>query len=234
MKISEARKYHLGILAKDLGITFNNLDYLHIALTHKSYAHEREQKEHNERLEFLGDAVLELASSTYLFKKFPDMSEGNMTKARASVVCEESLAKIAKQYKIGSYLLISKGEELNGGRNRASVLSDAVEAIIGAVYLDRGWEAALDFVVSKLKNKIDNVENGANFKDYKSILQEIVQAQGGKIEYRLLKQEGPPHLPTFTVDVNINNKQYGLGKGSSKKLAHQIAAKEALRKLEEE
>ena len=200
MNLSEKRKQKLGELVVRLGVKFNDLNLLNQALTHTSYANEaKDHSLHNERLEFLGDAVLELASSTYLFKTFTQMPEGEMTKARASVVCETSLA-------------------------------DAFESIIGAIYLDQGWQTAYEYVLDKLNEEFIAVKYGYNLKDYKTILQEVVQAKGQHVEYKLLAETGPDHAKTFEFAVVIDKKIDGKGKGTTKKEAEQHAAYEALKK----
>ncbi len=230
MNISQERKEKLLFLASVLGVEFKNIALLNRALTHTSYANEaKERIAHNERLEFLGDAVLELASSTYLFKNFSQMPEGEMTKARASIVCETSLAKLANQLNVGHYLLLGKGERLTGGEKRPSILADAFESIIGAIYLDQGWQVAYDYVVGKLHNEFIAVKNGYNLKDYKTILQEVVQAKGYHAEYKLISEDGPDHAKIFEFAVEINSKIKGLGKGTTKKEAEQHAAYEALK-----
>ena len=151
MELSQERKAKLSVLENALGVKFNNIALLNQALTHTSYANEfKGAISHNERLEFLGDAVLELASSTYLFKHFRQMPEGELTKARASVVCETSLAKLARKLHVGDYLLLGRGERMTGGENRPSILADAFESIIGAIYMDQGWSTAYDYVLNKL------------------------------------------------------------------------------------
>lgn len=231
MNLSEERKQKLGELASSLGVRFKDINLLNQALTHTSYANEvKDHSLHNERLEFLGDAVLELASSTYLFKTFNQMPEGEMTKARASVVCEASLAKLANNLKVGQYLLLGKGERLTGGAQRPSILADAFESIIGAIYLDQGWQTAYEYVLDKLNEEFIAVKYGYNLKDYKTILQEVVQGKGLQVEYRLLSESGPDHAKTFEFAVVINKKIDGKGKGSTKKEAEQHAAYEALKK----
>lgn len=230
MNLSEERKQKLGELASSLGVKFKNINLLNQALTHTSYANEaKDHSLHNERLEFLGDAVLELASSTYLFKTFNQMPEGEMTKARASVVCEASLAKLANNLNVGQYLLLGKGERLTGGAQRPSILADAFESIIGAIYLDQGWQIAYEYVLDKLNEEFIAVKYGYNLKDYKTILQEVVQGKGLHAEYKLLSETGPDHAKTFEFAVVIDKKINGKGKGSTKKEAEQHAAYEALK-----
>ena len=232
-KIDESRRKELQRLEKKLGVEFENLELLNLALTHTSYSREMEDKIlHNERLEFLGDAVLELASSTYLFEHFQDFSEGELTKARASIVCQPILAKLGAKLELGEMLLLGRGEEASGGRNRTTNLEDVFEAVIGAIYLDKGWEVAREYVMRQLSPEFKNVELGKNLKDYKSRLQEIVQRNpGGKIEYIELDSYGPDHMKTFECAVKINGKICGKGTGRSKKIAEQMAAQKAMEKL---
>lgn len=233
MSLSRTREKKLLELAKSLGVTFNNINYLNQALTHTSYANEsKENIVHNERLEFLGDAVLELGSSTYLFRHFPDMPEGELTKTRASIVCSATLAKLAARIGLGKYLLLGHGEELSGGRTRQTNLEDVFEAVIGAIYLDQGWETALEYVVRQLASEFDGVAKGAILKDYKTILQEQVQQKNGEhASYELVDEFGPDHNKRFTFRVRAFGKILGEGTGRSKKEAEQQAAKIALEKL---
>jgi ribonuclease III len=228
------RKQALQELAQRLGVSFSNLTLLHQALTHTSYAYEAKSRQliHNERLEFLGDAVLELASSTYLFQHFPDLPEGVLTKARASVVCEASLARRAGELHLGDYLLLGHGEAVGGGGQRPSILADAFEAVIGAIYLDGGWETASSYVLAQLREELLEIENGNNLKDYKTILQEAVQKKADQsVSYELLSACGPDHAKIFEFVVKINGLAYGTGTGKTKKQAEQHAAHEALQKL---
>jgi ribonuclease III len=234
-KLSAARSQSLLQLAARLGVSFNNLLFLHQALTHTSYANESRQGNviHNERLEFLGDAVLELATSTYLYRHFPDMPEGEMTKARASLVCEISLHRRAVDVHLGDYLLLGHGEIVTGGAQRPSILADAFEAVIGAIYLDQGWQVAADYVLTQLQTELNEVEAGQTLKDYKTILQEVVQRHAGqRIVYELLAATGPDHAKVFQVAVRINGLAYGTGRGRTKKEAEQHAAGEALKKFQ--
>lgn len=234
-KLSAARTQSLLQLAARLGVSFNNLLFLHQALTHTSYANESRQTNviHNERLEFLGDAVLELATSTYLYRHFPDMPEGEMTKARASLVCEVSLHRRAAEVNLGDYLLLGHGEIVTGGAQRPSILADAFEAVIGAIYLDQGWKVASDYVLTQLQTELSEVEAGQTLKDYKTILQEVVQRHAGQhIVYELLAATGPDHAKVFQVAVRINGLAYGTGRGRTKKEAEQHAAGEALKKFQ--
>ena len=232
-EIDEYRRKILLQLEKKLGVKFNKIELLNNALTHTSYANEKGKIfDNNERLEFLGDAVLELASSTYLFEKFSEMSEGELTKTRASIVCQQTLAKLAKNLNIGEVLLLGHGEEASGGRTRTTTLEDTFEAIIGAIYLDSGWEVAKNYVIRQLAPEFEKIKNGQNPKDFKSQLQEIVQRKpSSKIEYVELSASGPDHMKTFEYAVKIDGKIFGKGTGKTKKLAEQMAAQKALEKL---
>lgn len=231
---TETRRAALEELSKRLGVKFNDIELLNRALTHSSYANEFKPKklQHNERLEFLGDAVLELATSTYLYKHFPNIPEGELTKSRASVVCEEALFRRAKEIGLGDYLLLGRGERATGGNRRPSILADAFEAVTGAVYLDCGWEVAKAYILNQLSVELKEIDHGKNLKDYKTTLQEKVQRHPGqKIVYELLSAVGPDHDKVFETVVRINGLAYGVGKGHSKKAAEQNAAKQALEKL---
>lgn len=227
---SAARKGELLALAQRLGVTFHDIGLLHTALIHTSYANEAQGRvAHNERLEFLGDAVLELASSTYLYTHFPSLPEGELTKTRASIVCSAALAKIAARLGLGEYLLLGHGEEMSGGRARTTNLEDAFEAVLGAIYLDQGWEAARDYALRQLAPEFDQVRHGENLQDYKTLLQELVQkTPGSTIAYELLEATGPDHAKHYRYAVVINGKTCGEGEGSSKKEAEQQAARMAL------
>ena len=227
---SAARKGELLALAQRLGVTFHDIGLLHTALVHTSYANEAQGRvAHNERLEFLGDAVLELASSTYLYTHFPRLPEGELTKTRASIVCSAALAKIAARLGLGEYLLLGHGEAMSGGRARTTNLEDAFEAVLGAIYLDQGWEAARDYALRQLAPEFDQVRHGENLQDYKTLLQELVQkTPGSTIAYELLEATGPDHAKHYRYAVVINGKTCGEGEGSSKKEAEQQAARMAL------
>ena len=218
-------------LEKKIGYTFKDFSLLKQAMMHSSYTNEKHLPNYrcNERLEFLGDAVLELVSSEYLFKESPHIPEGELTKTRASMVCEPSLALCARDIGLGDYLLLGKGEEATGGRERDSVTSDAMEALIGAVYLDGGFTSAKEFIHRFI---LTDLENKKLFYDSKTILQEIVQAgKKGDITYRLVREEGPDHNKSFEVQVMIGGTPYGEGKGRTKKSAEQQAAYQAILKL---
>ena len=227
---SAARKGELFALAQRLGVTFHDIGLLHTALIHTSYANEAQGRvAHNERLEFLGDAVLELASSTYLYTHFPSLPEGELTKTRASIVCSAALAKIAARLGLGEYLLLGHGEEMSGGRARTTNLEDAFEAVLGAIYLDQGWETARDYALRQLAPEFDQVRHGENLQDYKTLLQELVQkTPGSTIAYELLEATGPDHAKHYRYAVVIDGKTCGEGEGSSKKEAEQQAARMAL------
>lgn len=216
-------------LEKKIGYTFKDLQLLKKAMLHSSYANEKHlpKYECNERLEFLGDAVLELVSSEFLFYEHEKMPEGELTKTRASMVCEPALAFCARELSLGEYLLLGKGEEATGGRKRESITSDAMEALIGAIYIDGGFASAKEFV---LKFVLQDIEHKKLFYDSKTILQEIVQRdhKAGEIEYCLSGEEGPDHAKRFIVDVMIGSRVAGTGSGSTKKAAEQEAAYHAI------
>ena len=218
-------------LEKKIGYEFRDFSLLKTAMMHSSYTNERHLEKHrcNERLEFLGDAVLELVSSEFLFRESPKVSEGELTKTRASMVCEPSLAMCARDIGLGDYLLLGKGEEATGGRKRDSITSDAMEALIGAIYLDGGFTSAKEFIHRFV---LTDLEDKKLFYDSKTILQEMVQADMNKeISYRLTGEEGPDHNKSFSVEVMIGGKAYGAGQGRTKKAAEQQAAYEAILKL---
>ena len=223
----------LKALEARIGYEFKNRNLLILALTHSSYANEKKLGKVgcNERLEFLGDAVLELISSDFLYKKYIQIPEGELTKKRASLVCEPSLAYCARDFGLPQYLLLGKGEDMTGGRNRDSIVSDATEALLGAIYLDGGFASAKEFV---LKFILNDLENKQLFYDSKTILQEIVQEKGTHlVEYRLMKEEGPDHNKSFTVDVLVSGQTMGTGMGHTKKAAEQEAAYQAIRKMKQ-
>lgn len=218
-------------LEKKTGYTFKDFSLLEQAMMHSSYTNERHLPKYrcNERLEFLGDAVLELVSSEYLFNESPHTPEGELTRTRASMVCEPSLALCARDISLGDYLLLGKGEEATGGRLRDSVTSDAMEALIGAVYLDGGFTSAKEFIHRFI---LTDLEDKKLFYDSKTILQEMVQAQkSGEITYHLVSEQGPDHNKSFEVEVQIKGTGYGRGRGRTKKSAEQQAAYQAILKL---
>ena len=214
-----------------IGYTFKNEQLLKQALTHSSYANEKHLKKlsDNERLEFLGDAVLELTSSEFLYQNYPKLTEGQLTKLRASIVCEPTLATCTEEIHLGDYLFLGKGEDRTGGRTRKSILSDALEAVIGAIYLDGGFANAKEFV---LKYILKDIEHKHLFYDSKTILQEVVQGEHEQLTYVLLGESGPDHDKMFEVGVLIGRKEISTGKGHTKKAAEQDAAYHALLVLE--
>ena len=207
---------------------FHNITFLEVALTHSSYANEmRHQVRYNERQEFLGDAVLSIIVSDYLFNNYT-VPEGDLTKLRAALVCERSLDVMANKSGLGDYLRLGHGEEMTGGRPRPSIIADAFEALIAAIYLDSGIESAREFVLPFVIEMLEH-EDSLSFKDYKTILQEVVQKnQGESLKYVLVSESGPDHDKHFKVEVHLNSNVIGAGVGSSKKKAEQAAAKEAL------
>ena len=216
-----------------IGYTFQKEQLLKQALTHSSYANEKHLKKlsDNERLEFLGDAVLEVVSSEFLYQNYPNLTEGQLTKLRASIVCEPTLATCTEAIHLGEYLFLGKGEDRTGGRSRKSVLSDAMEAVIGAIYLDGGFASAKEFV---LKFIMTDIEHKHLFYDSKTILQEVVQGEHEQLTYVLLGETGPDHDKTFEVGVLIGKKEISTGKGHTKKAAEQDAAYQALLALEKQ
>ena len=226
-------EYTLNKLEKRIGYSFQDKKLLEHAMIHSSYANEHHLGKLgcNERLEFLGDAVLEVVSSDFLFRTFPEMPEGDMTKTRASLVCESTLAFCAQEIDLGGFLLLGKGEDATGGRGRDSVVSDAMEALIGAIYLDGGFANAKEFIHCFVLN---NVEHMQLFYDSKTILQEMVQGGQEKgIVYQLVGEEGPDHNKSFRVEVVIGGEAFGCGIGRTKKAAEQEAAYQAILKLKE-
>ena len=216
-----------------IGYHFKNQGLLRQALTHSSYANERHMKKlsDNERLEFLGDAVLEIISSDFLYHNYPDVQEGQLTKLRASIVCEPTLALCTKELDLGDYLYLGRGENQTGGRKRKSILSDALEAVIGAIYLDGGFANAKEFV---LKFILTDIEHKQLFYDSKTILQEVVQGEHEQLDYRLVGESGPDHDKSFSVEVWIGEQKISEGSGHTKKAAEQEAAYHALIKLREQ
>ena len=218
-------------LEKKIGYRFQDFSYLEHAMRHSSFCNEQKMNRlhNNERLEFLGDAVLELVTSEFLYVNHPTMPEGEATRKRASMVCEQSLALCAKEIDLGNYLYLGKGEELTGGRERASVTSDALEALIGAIYLDGGFTNAKEFVE---KFVLNGIEEKQLFFDSKTIFQEMMQSITTEpIRYELIGEEGPDHCKTFTIELFVGERSAGRGIGKSKKAAEQAAAYDAIRKL---
>ena len=224
----------ISLLEKNLGYTFSNVGLLEKALIHPSFLNEKnvERIYSNQRLEFFGDSVLSLAVSEYIFTNLKSFPEGRLTELRAKVVCEASLAKMANRLDVGSFLILGKGEIKSGGQNRPSTLSDAMEAIIAAIYLDGGFDKAKEFVLSMLKEDIDFYANGQELvMNYKSQLQEYVQSGGHSVSYQLVDEQGPDHAKTFCVCAIVDGKKFPECKGTSKKRAEQEAAKAAYEEL---
>ena len=220
-----------------LGYRFVDELFLLRALTHSSFSNEskKEKLKNNERLEFLGDSVLGLIISEFLFSHYMTLEEGQLTKIRAKIVCEASLGTAARELNLGEFMLFGKGEELTGGRNRTSILSDAFEALIAAIFLDGGMEEARSFVLRRLNGVIESAVHGKLFVDYKTRLQEIIQVQkGNRIKYEIIREEGPDHAKLFYTEVRLNDQVIGLGSGHSKKESEQEAAKEGLKRLSDD
>ncbi len=218
-------------LEKTLGVTFKDRAFLKEALTHRSYLNEHPSWgfAHNERLEYLGDAVLELAVSEELFKQFPDFPEGELTAVRAALVNYQMLAKLAQSFKLQDHLKMSRGESRDTGRAREVILANAIEAVIGAIYLDQGFEAVRSLVKKHLLTHVDEIVNSKSYKDPKSLLQEIVQEKLKLTPtYKVLTEEGPAHQRVFTVGVYFGTKKVNEGAGPSKQEAEVEAAKKAL------
>ena len=232
MKVRGKDEGKLLVLEDRIGYHFANPDILFHALTHSSYANEMrlEKEKNNERLEFLGDAVLELVTSETVYKEYQALTEGDLTKLRASIVCEPTLSACARELNLGDYLLLGKGEDISGGRNRDSILSDTFEAIIGAIYLDGGFTNAKEFIKSYV---LAGIKNKELFFDSKTILQEIIQNDNNKqkLRYKLISEEGPDHNKTFKIAVIVGNEEIGYGTGRTKKAAEQEAAYQAIQSL---
>ena len=223
----------LNELEKNIGYRFSDFSYLEHAMRHSSYCNEQKMDRfmNNERLEFLGDAVLELVTSEFLYLNYPKMPEGEATRKRASMVCEQTLALCAKEIDLGSYLYLGKGEDHTGGRERASVISDALEALIGAIYLDGGFTSAKEFVERFILN---GIEEKQLFFDSKTIFQEMMQSITTEpIHYKMVGEEGPDHCKTFTIELFVGEQSAGIGSGKSKKAAEQAAAYDAIKKIKQ-
>ncbi|MCK8058085.1 MULTISPECIES: ribonuclease III [unclassified Fusibacter] len=225
-------------LEKKIKYQFRDYSLLEEALTHSSHANEKSNTggntnlNHNERLEFLGDSVLSIVISDFLFMKYPDFPEGDLTKLRAKIVCEPTLAESANEISLGQYMYFGKGEAQTGGRERPSILADAFEALIASIYLDGGLSEARRFILETMHDKIEDSIHGRIFLDYKTALQERVQASSQlPITYEIINEEGPDHQKVFSACVLIGSVNTGIGKGKSKKEAEQLAAKMALKAL---
>ena len=222
-------------LEKKLNYTFRNPELLHEALSHSSYANEHRSagRRSNERLEFLGDSVLGFVTAEFLFVQHPDLPEGDLTRIRAALVCEQSLYEVARKLDLGAYLKLGRGEEAGGGRQRTSILADATEAVFAAVYLDGGIGAASDLIHRVLLDAEKEEAVEERRRDYKTALQELIQRQADQVlSYRMIGEEGPDHDKTFRAQVLLNDQPVGTGSGHSKKEAEQSAAKDALSRLE--
>ncbi len=216
---------------ESIGYQFQDKNLLKKAFTHTSYAYENHLQS-NEKLEFLGDSILEFISSKYLYENYPMLQEGEMTKVRAAVVCEKSLYKIAIMHNFSDFLYLGKSERKTGGEKRPAILADSVEAVIAAIYLDGGISKAEKFIIESLKEEIEIATKHVGDRDYKTVLQEKLQEKGEvSIQYKILKEEGPDHNKSFEAQVSCNGKVLAKGKGKSKKEAHMNAAKKALEKL---
>lgn len=215
-------------LEKNIGYTFKNKQLLKTALTHTSYAYEHGVQS-NEKLEFLGDSILEFVSSEYMYNKYTNLKEGEMTKVRATVVCEKSLYKIAVLHNFSDFLYLGRSEIMTGGNKRPAILADSVEAVIAAMFIDGGLDPAKKFIIENLKDEIEIATKHVGQKDYKTVLQEELQKNGDvKIEYKIIKESGPDHDKTFEAEVSLNGKKLASGVGKSKKEAEMQAAKKAI------
>ena len=231
MKINRRISSNIELFEQKINYEFKNKEYILEALTHSSYSNENKNYPFNERLEFLGDSVLSIVISDYIFKKETKLPEGELTKIRANIVCEESLSEVSKNIHLGKYMLLGKGEEATGGRERISILADALEAVIAAIYLDGGIKCAREFILTNMEKIINDSIKGKIFRDYKTCLQEVLQSNGeNNIWYKLIEEKGPDHNKRFVMEVGINDTVLGVGEGKSKKDAEQVAAKCALDK----
>ena len=224
-------------IEESIGYRYEDRENLLLALTHSSYANERKEEllQSNERLEFLGDAILNITISEDIYLNRPELTEGEMTKLRANIVCENSLVKCANMLKVGRFLLLGKGEELTGGRSRKSILSDTFEALIGSIYLDGGLEKAKEFVLEKMKDVLKENESEVQLYDCKTKLQEVIQkSMEYKVSYRIIDEKGPDHDKLFIAQVIVKDKVMGVGKGKTKKEAEQNAAYYALKRMDNE
>ncbi|MBU5306589.1 ribonuclease III [Clostridioides mangenotii] len=232
MKINRRLLDNIQCFEKVIGYEFKNKDYILEALTHSSYSNENKKFNFNERFEFLGDSVLGVVVSDYLFKAEKNLPEGELTKLRANIVCEESLNEVANSIRLGEYMLLGKGEEATGGRQRISILADATEAVIAAIYLDGGLVCARDFILKFMGDIIQDTRKGNIFRDYKTHLQELLQSRGeNNIWYNLIDEKGPDHNKRFVMEVGINDVVLGIGEGKSKKEAEQLAARAGLKNI---
>ena len=223
---------NLEKLEENIGYVFKNKELLKTALTHTSYANEN-NKQSNEKLEFLGDSILEFISSKYIFSKYPNLKEGEMTKLRADVVCEKSLYKVAQNHNFGDFLLVGKSQQINSGSKNQAMLADSVEALIAAIYFDSGIEKAEKFIIDNLKEYIEIASKHVGMKDYKTVLQEKLQIHGDvDICYEIIDEKGPDHNKIFTAKVSCDGKDLAMGTGKTKKAAEMEAACKALKLME--
>ncbi len=230
--IDSKRKKELAAFQKTAGIRFKSVKLLNLSFMHRSVANESPVKVSNERLEFLGDSILGAVAASLLYKRFPDKAEGELAKIKSVVVSEDILSGLALELQIDNLLLLGKGEELSGGRRKKALLADAMEALIGALYLDSGYAAAFAFVSSFISHEIDGVVEHKRREDYKTLLQELSQHKFRSYpQYKLIKQTGPEHDRLFWMDVTVNGKKYGPGTGKNKRSAEQEAAKAAYEQL---
>lgn len=221
-------------IEQNIGYTFKNKELLHQAMTHTSYANERGIQS-NEKLEFMGDSILQYVSSDYLYSHYTKLSEGELSKTRATVVCEKSLYVVAKKHNFSKYIRLGRTEAYSGGREKPTILADSVEAIIAAIYFDGGIEPARKFIIDNLKDAMEEASKHVGMKDYKSLLQETLQAKGETvIEYKLINETGPDHDKTFEIEVVSNGVVLASGTGKNKKSAEMQAAQRALEKMKNE
>ena len=221
---------NLELLEKNIGYSFKNKELLRNALTHTSYAFEKHVPS-NEKLEFLGDSIVEFISSKYLYREYPNLKEGEMTKVRATIVCEDSLYEIAKLHNFSDFLYLGKSETSSHKTARTAIMADAVEAVIAAIYFDGGLDEAEKFIIDNLKDAAEVASKNVGKKDYKTVLQEELQKNGEvKIEYNIIKEEGPDHDKKFTAEVKCDGKCLAIGEARTKKAAEMEAAKKALEK----
>ena len=221
----------LSVLEESIGYKFKNIELLKKALTHTSYAYEN-KVESNEKLEFLGDSILEFLSSKHIYNNYPNLKEGEMTKVRATVVCEESLYKIADKHNFSDFLYVGKSERMHQGNRKVAIMADSVEAVIAAMYFDSGLEVCEKFIIDNLKEEIKNASQNVGIKDHKTVLQEKLQVNGNvDIKYEIIKESGPDHDKTFFAEVKLNGKVLAQGKGKTKKQAEMDAADKALKIL---
>jgi len=218
-------------IEENIGYNFKDKALIEEALTHTSYANENNVKS-NEKLEFLGDSILEFISSKYLYNKFPNLNEGELTKVRATVVCEDSLYEVAKKHEISEYIKVGRSERSNGGNNRPAILADSIEAIIAAIYFDGGLDKAEKFIIDNLEEAMKSASKNVGVKDHKTMLQEKLQQNGDiDIEYKIIDEHGPDHDKTFTAQVYCDGKPLATGEGKTKKQAEMQAAQKALENI---